>query len=85
MPQSIHSVIRSHGHSQFNWLGFLREDALIRIGQYLKGTRDKGLVLTPTSSVLNVEAYPDADFGGLYGLEHPTDSACAKRQGIWFG
>ena len=56
------------------------EDALIRIGQYLKGTRDKGLILTPTSSVLNVEAYPDADFGGLYGHEHPSDPACVKSR-----
>mmetsp|Transcript_17941 Transcript_17941/g.30302 ORF Transcript_17941/g.30302 Transcript_17941/m.30302 type:complete len:232 (-) Transcript_17941:1082-1777(-) len=56
------------------------EDALIRIGQYLKGTRDKGLILTPTSSVLNVEAYPDADFGGLYGHENPTDPACVKSR-----
>ena len=46
------------------------DEAFIRIGLYfkLKGTRDKGLVLThPNSSVLNVEAFSDADFGGLYG------------------
>ena len=56
------------------------EEALIRIGLYLKGTRDKGLILTPTSNVLNVEAYPDADFGGLYGHEHPSDPACVKSR-----
>jgi len=56
------------------------EEALIRIGLYLKGTRDKGLILTPNSSVLNVEAFPDADFGGLYGHEHPSDPACVKSR-----
>jgi hypothetical protein len=53
------------------------EKALKRIGRYLKATRDKGLVLKP-SGTLKVEAYPDADFAGLYGHEKVTDPACAK-------
>ena len=44
------------------------EQALKRIGRYLLMTRDKGLVLNPTKT-LNINAYPDADFAGLYGYE----------------
>ena len=55
------------------------EQALKRIGRYLKATRDKGLVLNP-SGKLKVDAYPDADFAGLYGYESNTDPACAKSR-----
>ena len=56
------------------------EEALIRIGLYLKGTRDKGLILTPNDNLLKIEAYPDADFGGLFGHEQPSDPACVKSR-----
>ncbi len=46
----------------------LHEVALKRIGRYLKLTQDKGLIMKPTKS-LNIDAYPDADFAGLYGYE----------------
>ena len=55
------------------------EKALKRIGRYLKATRDSGLVMKPTGQ-LNVDAYPDADFAGLYGYEKPTDPACTKNR-----
>jgi hypothetical protein len=55
------------------------EKALKRIGRYLKATRDKGLILNPSGS-LKVDAYPDADFAGLYGYEKITDPACAKSR-----
>ena len=55
------------------------EKALKRIGRYLKATRDKGMVLKPTGQ-LKVDAYPDADFAGLYGYEKPNDPACAKSR-----
>ena len=55
------------------------EQALKRIGRYLKATRDKGLILNP-SGKLKVDAYPDADFAGLYGYESNTDPACAKSR-----
>eukprot|EP00956_Cyclotella_meneghiniana_P025235 scaffold52252_cov35-Cyclotella_meneghiniana.AAC.7 len=35
------------------------ENALKRIGRYLKATRDKGLILNP-SGELKIDAYPDA-------------------------
>jgi hypothetical protein len=55
------------------------EKALKRIGRYLKATRDKGLVMKPSGG-LCVDAFPDADFAGLYGYEKITDPACAKSR-----
>ena len=56
------------------------EDALKRIGRYLKATRDQGLVLNPTGEILKIDAYPDADFAGMYGHEKPTDPASVKSR-----
>jgi hypothetical protein len=55
------------------------ENALKRIGRYLKATRDKGLILKPSGN-LKIDAYPDADFAGLYGHEKSHDPACAKSR-----
>eukprot|EP00804_Cyclotella_cryptica_P001177 CCRYP_016994-RA/>CCRYP_016994-RA protein AED:0.39 eAED:0.19 QI:0/0/0/1/0.5/0.33/3/0/796 len=44
------------------------ELALIRIGRYLKGTMDKGLILSPSDEA-RIDCFPDADFAGLYGHE----------------
>ena len=30
--------------------------------------------------MLNIDAFPDADFAGMYGHEKPTDPACAKSR-----
>lgn len=57
----------------------VHEQALKRIGRYLKATRDKGLILNP-SGELKVDAYPDADFAGLYGHEKVTDPSCVKSR-----
>jgi hypothetical protein len=35
------------------------------------------MVIQPTRE-LTVDAYPDADFAGMYGHEKPTDPACTK-------
>ena len=51
--------------------------ALKRIGRYLKLTRDKGLILKPTKA-LNMDAYPDADFSGLYRYEDGADPTCTR-------
>ena len=48
------------------------EVALKRIGQYLKGCIDKGLILDPTDD-FNINCYPDANFAGLWGHEDPQD------------
>ena len=55
------------------------EQALKLIGRYLLLTRNKGLVLTPTPE-LNVDAYPDADFAGLYGYEDSLDPVCVQSR-----
>ena len=57
------------------------ELALIRIGQYLKGTADKGMILKPISTdELKMDVYVDSDFMGLHGKEKRTDPACAKSR-----
>ncbi len=56
----------------------LHELALKRIGCYLKQTSDCRLVMNPSSDVCNIDAYPDANFAGMYGHENHTDPACAK-------
>ena len=56
---------------------FLHEDAIKRIGRYLFGTWNKGMILKPTT-LLNINAYPDADFAGLYGNNDNNDPACVR-------
>jgi hypothetical protein len=51
-----------------------------RIGRYLKQTPYRGMVMNPSSDVCKIDAYPDADFAGMYGHEEHTDPACAKRR-----
>ena len=52
---------------------------LKRIGKYLKNTRDKGIILKP-SKELKIDAYPDADFTGLWGFEDPQDPICTRSR-----
>jgi hypothetical protein len=56
------------------------ELALKRIGRYLKATRDKGMILNPSKELYKLDAYPDADFCGLFGHEKPTDPTCVKSR-----
>lgn len=56
------------------------EQALKRIGRYLKATRDRGMVLNPSGNVLKIDCYPDADFAGMYGHEKSNDPACVKSR-----
>ncbi len=57
------------------------ELALIRIGQYLKGTRTKGMILKPSpSDHLEMDAYVDSDFMGLFNKEDPTDPVSSKSR-----
>ena len=53
------------------------ENALIRIGRYLKGTMTKGLILNP-SDFLMIDCYPDADFAGLWTREDKQDPHCVR-------
>jgi hypothetical protein len=38
------------------------------------------MVMNPSSDVCKIDAYPDADFDGMYGHEEHTDPACAKSR-----
>eukprot|EP00804_Cyclotella_cryptica_P028871 CCRYP_008449-RA/>CCRYP_008449-RA protein AED:0.34 eAED:0.34 QI:0/0/0/0.5/1/1/2/0/327 len=71
---SVHQCARYTFHSTRR-----HELALIRIGRYLKGTMDKGLIMTPTSQPCE-HCYPDADFAGLYGHEDSRDPHCARSR-----
>jgi hypothetical protein len=56
--------------------------ALERIGQYLKGTSEEGLILRPQplGSVFNTDIYVDADFAGGWGFESRDDPTCVKSR-----
>ena len=56
------------------------EEHLKRIGRYLKATRDRGLIINPSSNILKIDAYPDADFAGMYGYERHDDPSCVKSR-----
>ena len=57
------------------------ELALIRIGQYLKGTRDRGLIFKPQPvNELTMDVYVDSDFMGLYGKERRSDPSNVKSR-----
>jgi hypothetical protein len=56
----------------------LHELALKRLGCYLKQTPDRGMVMNVSNDVYKINAYPDADFSGMYGNENHADPACAK-------
>jgi len=45
----------------------------------LQGTKDKGLILEPTSD-LQVDYYVDADFAGLWNSEDDQDPICVKSR-----
>ena len=60
----------------------VHEAALERIGQYLKGTMDEGMILKPDPLVdgFRMDVYVDADFAGGWGFEDPTDPACVRSR-----
>ena len=59
------------------------ENAVMRIGRYLLGTRDKGIHFKPDITKLdNLECYVDADFAGNYSKEINQDpNSCKSRTG----
>jgi hypothetical protein len=63
----VHNTRRSH------------EIALERIGQYLKGTANEGLIFNP-SGTFNIDCYVDADFAGLWPHEVKSDPTCVKSR-----
>ncbi len=59
-----------------------QEEALKQIGRYLKATCDHGLIIKPSSGVLKIDTYPDANFAGMYGYEHHDNPSCVTS---WTG
>lgn len=57
----------------------IHELAVKRIGRYLLGTRDRGLVFKPDGT-LRIECFVDADFAGLWGYEEKNDPNCVKSR-----
>ena len=57
------------------------EQAVKRICRYLKGTAERGLILSPTDQKeLIVNCYVDADFAGLWGAEDEQSPMCVKSR-----
>ena len=54
--------------------------AITRICRYIKGTDKQGLQFTPSPQELQMVCYVDAEFAGLFGVEHPDDPAFAKSR-----
>ena len=55
------------------------EDAILRVRQYLQGTKDKGLLFNPTKD-LTLDCYVDADFAGLYEVKNDQHPVCVKSK-----
>jgi hypothetical protein len=57
----------------------VHETALVRIGRYLKGSFNKGLILNP-SKAMKLDCYPDADFAGLWTRDDKHDPHCVRSR-----
>ena len=62
----------------------LHDKVLNLIGQYLKLTRDRVLILNPNRKLFKIDSYSDADFSGMYRHANPTDPACVKSRTGYF-
>jgi hypothetical protein len=56
----------------------IHELAVCRIVRYLKGTRDKGYILNPSTSHLNLDCFVDADFAGTWTTATSRDPSSIK-------
>ena len=69
--------------SQVAWFTYsckrLYEFALERIGQYLKGTTNKGLILRLTDS-FGIYSFVDTDFARLWTHEDKLGPTCVKSR-----
>ena len=62
----FHNPKRSHGVG------------LKYIARYLKGTRNKGLIMVPNLDDMKLDLFTDADFEGLYSMEDSEDPVSVK-------
>ena len=58
------------------------EEALERIGQYLKGTSNEGLIFKP-SEQFEVDIFVDADYPGLWPHKEKYDPVCVKSRAAY--
>jgi hypothetical protein len=58
------------------------EESLKQIGRYLRATCNCGFIINPSSGVLKIDSYPDANFWGMYGYECDDNTSCVKS---WTG
>ncbi len=58
----------------------IHETAIKRIARYLKGTRDRGLIINPQEQNMILELYSDADFAGLWNVEESDDPICVRSR-----
>ena len=56
--------------------------AVKTIIRYLKGTKTKGMIVKPSGS-LDLDAFCDADFAGLYGRDPDSEPSAAKSRMGW--
>jgi hypothetical protein len=54
------------------------ELALKHSGRYLKQTSECRLVMNPSTDICEIDAYPDANFAGMYRHKKPMDPSCMK-------
>ena len=57
----------------------LHGEALKRIGRYLMGTAERGLILQPSKD-LSLHCYVDADFAGLWSNENSDDPTSVRSR-----
>jgi hypothetical protein len=57
------------------------EKALERIGQYLKGTKKRGLIFNPQKNKdIEIDCYVNANFAGMWSFEDEQDPSCVKSR-----
>ena len=52
---------------------------ILHICQYLQGTRTQGMTVKPDAK-MQLNCYVDADFAGLWNVEHEQDPVCVKSR-----
>ena len=55
------------------------EKAILQIGHYLRGTRNQGLRICPNNN-FELELFVDADFAGLWNVDHPSEAISVKSR-----
>ena len=55
-------------------------NAIKRIGRYLIGTKDKGIIFKPTNDLISFECCADVDLAGNYTTENSEDTNYVKSR-----